>query len=133
MVCRAMLNQHGVPREVEYSATNYFGNEGGEAAFYVSATLLLSALGRWMQLSSRISHTIRRNFSSHSENDSSAHRFLHERSDPASLAAVQLRQRERGRPHDAFVEVRLVAGAECRVPRLELLRALKEADDVPCP
>ena len=27
--------------EVEYSATNYFGNEGGEAAFYVSATLLL--------------------------------------------------------------------------------------------
>src|SRR6266446_6979556 len=49
----------------------------------------------------------------------------------ASLAAVQLRQRERGRPHDAFVEVRLVAGAECRVPRLELLRASKEADDVP--
>jgi hypothetical protein len=27
--------------EVEYSATDYFGNEGGEAAFYVSATLLL--------------------------------------------------------------------------------------------
>jgi hypothetical protein len=27
--------------EVEYSATNYFGNEGAEAAFYVSATLLL--------------------------------------------------------------------------------------------
>jgi hypothetical protein len=27
--------------EVEYSATNYFGNEGGDAAFYVSATLLL--------------------------------------------------------------------------------------------
>lgn len=27
--------------EVEYSATDYFGNEGGDAAFYVSATLLL--------------------------------------------------------------------------------------------
>lgn len=27
--------------EIEYSATNYFGNEGGDAAFYVSAALLL--------------------------------------------------------------------------------------------
>jgi hypothetical protein len=27
--------------EVEYSATNYFGNEGGDAAFYVCAALLL--------------------------------------------------------------------------------------------
>jgi hypothetical protein len=27
--------------EVEYSATDYFGNEGGDAAFYVSATLLI--------------------------------------------------------------------------------------------
>jgi hypothetical protein len=27
--------------ELEYSATGYFGNEGGDAAFYVSATLLL--------------------------------------------------------------------------------------------
>ncbi len=27
--------------EVEYSATDYFGNEGGDSAFYVSATLLL--------------------------------------------------------------------------------------------
>jgi hypothetical protein len=27
--------------EIEYSATDYFGNEGGDAVFYVSATLLL--------------------------------------------------------------------------------------------
>jgi hypothetical protein len=43
--------RHGSPRDAEpafeflgdvkYSATDYFGNEGGEAAFYVSATLLL--------------------------------------------------------------------------------------------
>ena len=30
----------------------------------------------------------------------------------------------------AFIEVRLVAEAERRVPRLELLRALEEADDI---
>src|SRR4029077_8713966 len=42
----------------------------------------------------------------------------------------QLRQSEGGWPHGAFVEVRLVAEAERRVPRLELLRALEEADDV---
>src|SRR6266545_3837851 len=34
------------------------------------------------------------------------------------------------RPYGAFVEVRLVAEAERRVPRLELLRALEEADDI---
>src|SRR5206468_9155337 len=34
------------------------------------------------------------------------------------------------RPHSAFVEVRLVAEAERRVPRLELLRGLEEADDL---
>jgi hypothetical protein len=27
--------------ELEYSATDYFGNEGGDAAFYVSAALLI--------------------------------------------------------------------------------------------
>src|SRR5215218_6026939 len=60
---------------------------------------------------------------------SSAHRFLHERADPCLFGGSQLRQCEGGRPHDAFVEVRLVAEAERRVPRLELLRALEEADD----
>jgi hypothetical protein len=35
-----------------------------------------------------------------------------------------------GRPYGAFVEVRLVAEAERRVPRAELLRALEEADDL---
>src|SRR5207248_425425 len=61
---------------------------------------------------------------------SSAHRFLHELADPRLLGGGQLLQREGGRPHGPLVEVRLVAKAERRVPRLELLRALKEADDV---
>src|SRR5438067_1434176 len=59
-----------------------------------------------------------------------AHRFLHERGDPCLLGGGQVRQGEGGRPHGAFVEVRLVAEAERRVPRLELLRALEEADHV---
>src|SRR5882724_4396471 len=53
---------------------------------------------------------------------SSAHRFLYERADPCFGGG--------GRPHGAFVEVRLVAEAERRVPRLELVRALEEADDL---
>ena len=61
---------------------------------------------------------------------SSAHRFLHERANPGVVGGSQLLQREGGRPHGAFVEVRLVAEAERRVPRFELLRALKEADDL---
>ena len=35
-----------------------------------------------------------------------------------------------GRPHAALVKVRLVAEAERRVPRVELLRALEETDDL---
>jgi len=61
---------------------------------------------------------------------SSAHCFPYERADPCLLGGGQLLQREGGRPHVAFVEVRLVAEAERRVPRLELLRALEEADDI---
>src|SRR5471030_1346545 len=61
---------------------------------------------------------------------SSAHRFLHERADPCLFGGGQLLQGEGGRPHVAFVEVRLVAEAERSVPRLELLRALEEADDL---
>src|SRR3989441_687655 len=61
---------------------------------------------------------------------SSAHRFLHERADPCFGGGGQLLQGERDRPHGAFVEVRLVAEAERRVPRLELVRALEEADDI---
>src|SRR5947207_1827160 len=60
---------------------------------------------------------------------SSAHRFLHERADPCLIGGSQLHQSEAGRPHVAFVEFRLVAEAECRVPRVELLRGLEEADD----
>src|SRR5215472_4995286 len=60
----------------------------------------------------------------------STHRFLHERADPCLFVSGQLLQREGCRPHVAFVEVRLVAEAERRVPRVELLRALEEADDL---
>src|SRR5262249_57250191 len=60
----------------------------------------------------------------------SAHRFLHERADPYLFGGSQLLQREGDRPQGAFVEVRRVAEAERRVPRVELLRALEEADDL---
>src|SRR5215208_978061 len=60
----------------------------------------------------------------------SAHRSLHERADLRLFGGSQLLQREGGRPHGAFVEVRLVAEAERRVPRVELLRALEEAGDL---
>src|SRR5207247_1333342 len=61
---------------------------------------------------------------------SSAYRFLHERADPSRFGSSQLLQREGDRPHGTFVEVRLVAEAERGVPRLELVRALEEADDI---
>src|SRR5213079_2435174 len=61
---------------------------------------------------------------------SSAHRFLYERADPCFGGGGQLLQREGDRPHRAVVELRLVAEAERRVPRLELVRALEEADDL---
>src|SRR5207247_9848848 len=65
-----------------------------------------------------------------SEAQSSAHRFLHKRADPCLFGGGQLLQREGDRPQGAFVEVRRVAEAEGRVPRVELLRALEEADDL---
>src|SRR5450759_3224068 len=61
---------------------------------------------------------------------SSAHRFLHERADLCLFGGGQLLQRESDRPQGVFVEVRRVAEAERRVPRFELLRALEEADDL---
>src|SRR5437870_8037082 len=61
---------------------------------------------------------------------SSAHRFLHERAELLLLGGRQLLQRERDRPQGALVEFRRVAEAERRVPRLELVRALEEADDL---
>src|SRR5205823_13653410 len=64
---------------------------------------------------------------------SSANRFFHERADLCFGGGGQLLQRERDRPHGAFVEVRLVAEAERGVPRLELVRALEEADDLAVP
>src|SRR6266516_5445392 len=59
-----------------------------------------------------------------------AHRFLHERGDPCLFGSSQSLQRIGGWPHVAFVEVRLVAEAECRVPRLELRRCLEVAYDL---
>src|SRR5437879_12164816 len=61
---------------------------------------------------------------------SSAHRFLHERADPCLCGGSQLLQREDDGPNGPFVEVRLVAEAESRVPRVELLRALEEAGNL---
>src|SRR5437879_12159637 len=58
----------------------------------------------------------------------SAHRFLHERADPCLVGGSQLLQREGGRPQMAFVEVRRVAEAERRIPRVEHLRALEVTD-----
>src|SRR3989440_13056310 len=60
----------------------------------------------------------------------STHCFLHERADPCLFGGSQLLQSEDDRPHGAFVEVRRVAEAKRRVPRLELLRGLEEAEDL---
>src|SRR6266704_166009 len=59
-----------------------------------------------------------------------AYRLLHERGDPCLFRGSQPLQRIGGGPHVAFVEVRLVAEAERRVPRLELRGWLEEADDL---
>src|SRR2546422_9106644 len=59
-----------------------------------------------------------------------ARRFLHESGDPCLFGGSQPLQCEGGRPHVAFVEVCLVAEAERRVPRLELLRCLEEANNL---
>src|SRR2546427_2350526 len=60
----------------------------------------------------------------------SAYRFHHERADPCLFGGSQLLQREGDGPHSTFVEIRLVTEAERRVPGVELLRALEEADDL---
>src|SRR5262245_38091668 len=60
----------------------------------------------------------------------SAHGFLHERLDLRRFLRGQLLEREGGRPHRAVVELRRLVEAERRVPRLELLGALEEADDL---
>src|SRR5258708_4341698 len=60
----------------------------------------------------------------------SANRFLHEIADTFLFSGSQLLQREGDRPQGAFVEVRAVVEAERRVPRLELVRGLEEADDL---
>ena len=47
---------------------------------------------------------------------SSAHRFLYERADPCLFGGSQLLQRESGRPHGAFVEVRPAVGVTEGLP-----------------
>jgi len=63
----------------------------------------------------------------------SAHCLLHERTDPCLFRRGQFRQGEGSRPDGAFGEVRLVAETQRRISRLELLRALEEADAVAVP
>src|SRR6266487_1883172 len=70
------------------------------------------------------------NASTQSRAQFSSYCFLHERGDPCLFVSSQPLQRKRCGPHVAFVEVRLVAEAERRVPRLELRRCLEEADDL---
>src|SRR5207237_1718421 len=57
---------------------------------------------------------------------SSAHRFLHERTDACLCGGGELVQRAGDRPQAALVAFRRVAAAEGRVPRLELLCVLEE-------
>src|SRR5690348_18508953 len=59
----------------------------------------------------------------------SARRLLDQCRDLGLVGLGQLGQRIGDRPHGALVEVRLVAEAERRVPRLELPRGLEMADD----
>src|SRR5439155_6052238 len=60
----------------------------------------------------------------------SAHCFLHQLGDRRLFRGRQRLQREGGGPQLAVIERRHVAEAERRVPGLELLRALEEADDL---
>src|SRR5207248_8941140 len=97
------------------------------------AAITISTPGRFSRTNRRISSSSIRTNSARTDwwqAQSSAHRFLHQRADPCLFGGGQLLQREGDRPHVAFVEVRLVAEAERRVPRVELLRALEEADDI---
>ena len=60
----------------------------------------------------------------------STHRFFHERADFYLFGGIQLLECEAGRPHGAFVEVRLMHEAKRRIPRFELGRTLEKADDL---
>ena len=63
----------------------------------------------------------------------SAHRLFYKCDNPCLFGWGQLLQRERGRPHGTFIKIRRVAEAQRCVPRVELLRALEEADDLAVP
>src|SRR5262245_43534810 len=57
----------------------------------------------------------------------SALRLLDEGGNPGLFGGCQFLQGEGGRPHRAFIQSGLVAETQRRIPRLELLRALEEA------
>src|SRR4051794_30371997 len=59
-----------------------------------------------------------------------SYRLLHQSADPFLFGGGQLRQCVGDRPHVTFVELRTLVEAERRVPVVELLRALEEADDL---
>src|SRR6266849_2642786 len=109
----------------------FFGSFFGSRAFSPNQTRLLGKPVCPRAATCRSRSARRRLASRHRRvTQSSTHRFLHERADPCLFGGGQLLQCEGGRPHGAFVEVRLVHEAERRVPRFELLRALEEADDL---
>src|SRR4051812_43006891 len=57
-------------------------------------------------------------------------RFSHKRADLLLVCGGQLFQGEGHRPQIAVIDGRRVVEAECCVPSIELLRSLKEADDL---
>src|SRR6266702_2621147 len=98
----------------------------------IARVISVAAKTAWPQLAMRMARSLvpRRLGLAPGRAPSSAHGLLHERADSSLFGGGQLLQREGGRPQGAGVEVRRVAEAERRVPRLALLRALEEADDL---
>src|SRR2546427_12701215 len=110
-----------VVRRAFDSATRIARSRSGEGRMPMSDPLssVPAIAFPWVDDAPKISHRYR----------ASAHRFLHERADPCLFGSSQLLQPEDDRPHGAFVAVRRVAEAQRRVPLLELLVVLHEADD----
>src|SRR5213594_3278469 len=126
----------GVSRE---KVRDYFGGGSCGAAVHGTSTsfflgLTTETIGARFWLSDNLSRhagiTSSRPTITPSGGSVLRYRFLHERGDPRLLGGSQPLQRIGGWPHVTLVEVRLVAEAERRVPRLELRCCLEEADDL---